>query len=587
MKYLFFILLFVMLSCTESDPINLGQEGDSCIDIACDSGLICKDDICEIDQNNDKCKDIECNQNETCNPSTGVCEENDEDKCKDIKCEASKICNPSTGVCEDFKSSDGINLAISSGENEKLYKIINSPLLFKGKLYTQLFRDVTIDEERALKVVSYDLSKFTSDTTLESLLDKTIYEQVGPNFSDSNFNTRLYPPEEIDNMLYFETLPKKEAKGQNCFTKYDLDNEVEVYHVENTPVQGEDLNTTFDLARGFFIPFNDNQNIAITEDAMIRVINPADGLSYKYGQYDYLSNGLWGGSYTNQKAFPSNETSLFVGDGIKFVATTFLADPQYVEYGSRNINDPKYKEKDIFVDFMGKYTGDKQYTKLSSKESSFSMIIHDNNIYFFVGLVYENKDGGIYDKKDLYLLRYDTDANLQDITFIDTDNNIMFAEITNLYKYNENLYFRYKTTDKEELCAYNILEKKFKFRYEIGTSALYSANLVNTYVITGDTIIIPEISYQNESYVYDIVFKIIDINDGKVIKTLRHKDLRNLSEDNRTTLKFSFSDKDAVYFVGENKKDKIIKNIIVKIDSNNKIEKSRARFDNHHTGIVK
>ena len=211
-------------------------------------------------------------------------------------------------------SSAGVYIATSNETIKSVYEVRGSPLLHDSKAYTRLYRAVNTDGlDVGMKVLSYDLSQFNADMNLSDLATNILYEQEGPNYTNARINQRYYDIAEVDNTLFFSTLPESiDTLSQSSFIKYDIDTQTELYHAKRDPIKGENLNITFDLARGWFIPFSSDTYMGIVEDAVVKVIDVADGASYQYAStYDYFGRGATGGLYTDGVPPVADENGFF------------------------------------------------------------------------------------------------------------------------------------------------------------------------------------------------------------------------------------------------------------------------------------
>ncbi len=495
----------------------------------------------------------------------------------------------------------GIYVAQSSETTKNIYAFWNHPLLYNDKVYTRLYRRFDFNVDKGMQVVEYDLSKFTSDTSLDTLLSSTIYADEQAAADTANFNQRYYDLLQLDNALHFSILPKdKEIKSQSGRMKYDLSSKTVDYTIHTDPIQGKYHNTTFDLTRGWFMPFNNNESIAIIEEGVARVMDPMDGASYTYGDYDYLSDGVNSGNYTDGIP-PVIKDSRFFFASQKFYSVAILANEAYVDYGWRNYgNDPEYIESDILEDFKALYTGTKEYRLAnyggnSSGLGTPELIVDGEYIYNIAKLSYDNSDNNLM--HDFYLLKYDTQANLISIELLEEGTdiyNIFYAYQP--YKYKDNLIFKVAKSSYNYLYSYNLTTKSYNFKYQIGTKELAGYmkrdGAITSYIVTGESIILPEFiksSTQEEySFYFDLVFKVLDINNGTVLKTLSHKALKNMRKgDDGIAVMSSLSNESSAYFFAQKNSKSAIDKLIIKIDTpDNSVPKSQYRFDNQHSGII-
>jgi len=499
---------------------------------------------------------------------------------------------------ENNISSNGIYVAQSNETSkENVYTFYNKPILYKGKVYTRLFRSFNINVDKGLQIVEYDMSKFHSDTPLNNLLAKTIYDKTVSN-KDVNprLNTCYYNLLRLDDSLYFAGMPhNKSEKSQSVRIKYNLTSENVEYDIGNTPVMGKRKNTTFDLTRGWFVPFDSNSYIAVAENDAIKVFDPSDGSSYKVNGYDYFIDG----SLDCYSLPPvATDSRLILRSGGYLKSIKILPDG-HATYGSRDTNY-EYIISDMLKDFKEKYTGTKEYKYIDydgvGNVNPSELILDGNTIYNFAKLGYTNDSG--FTSYDMYLLKYNSEANLQEIINLQegVDNKVSPFYIYRPYKYGNNIIFKLAKGDESYICSYNLSEKKYNFKYKMGSLSLsdnYTGNQNSSYIITGDTIVFPEIkaSSKSDEYYdyYNLVFTAIDINNGKIIKQYNHKALQNLKyRVDKINIQSSLSDKNSIYFFAKKTTENFIHKMIIKIDStNNKVIKSQYRMDNQFTGVIK
>ena len=497
-------------------------------------------------------------------------------------------------------SSAGIYMAESKETDKNGYEFYTHPVYIGSTLYAREYR-FSYSTTIAMKVVGYDLSRFTADSNLSDLLSETVYEQEGPNYTHARFNQRYYDIAEVGGALYFSTLPKDiNTSSQSSYIKYDIASRSQIYHQQGTPLKGKYLNTTFDLARGWFIPFSNDQYMGVVEDAVVKVFNVSDGSYYKYGtssQYDYFGRGDGGGSYTNGLPPVGDNDHFYFADS-KFYNVSYLSN--VVDYGDRDYNnDPEYKVRDILEDVKANYSGSKEYTLANYNGDASGaispLVVEGDTIYLIASMAYDNSEG--YRLHDLYLLEYDKTSTLQEMYLLGEQHKIGASfDATHVYKYGDNLYFKFRSDSKSEFCSYDLTTHAYNYKKVIGnhTNSSYQDHVWITYAITGDTVIIPEkvkpadydVDDSETTYYYDLVFTVLNLNDGTVVKTLKHKEFMKLGSNDGVYLKGIYSDANSVYFTGTKWTRTTQHNVIVKIDSNNSVHFSRFRFDAHHTGVI-
>ena len=451
------------------------------------------------------------------------------------------------------------------------------------------YRGFDFEVDAGMQVVAYDMNSFTQDKNLSDLGENIIYEQVGPNYTNARFNQRYYDIAEIDNNLFFATLPEDiDTLSQSSFIKYNTLTNLKVFHAKDTPAFGDSYNTTADFARGWFIPFNSNQNVGVIEDSVVKVLDADDGSFYQYGTYDYYGSGDTRGQYVDKKAPVSNDTNFFYAANKKLYNIGFFPAAGQVDKGSRIYStDSEYKVQDILVDINANYTGSKTYYHI---ENMSTLILDNSDIYLFASLKYDDDEG--YPQYDLYLVNYDTSSVFKSADLINSNESAgAYFDVLEPYKYGNKIYFRFRHNSKHELCSYNLVSNDFDFKYEISNHPAFDSIPFNSYIITGDKIIISSkikrTDYDSEPYGFDLVFKVLNM-DGVVQKTLHHKNLDNLHDtSNDVRVIASVSDADAVYFFATRYHSAYQHSLVVKIDTHaNSVQKSRNRFNNHLTGVI-
>ena len=500
-----------------------------------------------------------------------------------------------------------IYVAESNETTEDTYTFYNQPLLYKGKVYTRLFRGHPSNTNIyfGMKIVEYDLGAFNKDMPLKNLQSKLLYQkELLSSNTNHNFSQRYYNLLRLGDSLYFSALPtNKNQPSQSGRIKYNLSSYTPDYEIYTSPVLGKRKDKTFDLTRGWFIPAYNNNYIAVIEEAESKVFEAATGEVYNYDGYAYLCEGENDALHTLYPipAVVKNNNYYYASN--KLYKAQILPNKSYVEYGRRDLlADPTFVEKDILSDFKTLYNGTKNYRIANYNGRGIDvpeLIVDGNSIYMIARLGYDNSNNEtLY---DLYLLEYDLDSNLKNITLLDTSSKALsdiYAYVP--YKYKDTIYFKVGKDDKHYLYAYNLTQKKYTFQFQIGSAKLDSYFVRDTYltdyVITGDKIILPDYEESaksnNNLFSYNVVFRILDINSGKVLETLKPTALQNLkwgTYDELVTIRSSLSDKNAVYFFATKNSDvkKYTHNLIIKIPHSNKIVKSQYRIDNSFSGVYK
>lgn len=464
------------------------------------------------------------------------------------------------------------------------------------------------------KVVSYDLSSFNSSMPMANLPTQTIYDATVHTIEyENHFSQWHYNFAEDNGNLYFTTLVENmSATSQNTLFRYDIDNGTEIYHTSH------DNYTHGDLTKGWLIPMNDTK-MAVVEKGESKVLNISDGSSIKYSGDDYISGKGWS-SGSDAHAYPPvanseryfDVYSLTQNYSKKLVNITFLADAANIADGVRDVNmaqysnhfnNPNYKVIDIEDSFKAKYTGDHNYSLASGFFSNMNgaKLVLDNNdtLYMLAEFNYDNNESIFGFATDLYLLEYDMNSTLKELTLLHKNLELDGAA-SKFNKYKDTIYYTYGYRDDRnrehiDLCAFNVKTKKEVFAWEItrarheDDSGISSSTIGKNYVITGQTIVVPRKVATPADPNYNIVFDIIDINSGEFIVSAGHNSLTNLNNENSLSFNYSLSDEDAVYYVMKRDHEDYDHDLIVKIkvDSyRNTVQKSRQRYDKRYSGMI-
>ena len=490
------------------------------------------------------------------------------------------------------------------------------PLLDRSKLYLyneKYFVRGSRADNIQKTVISYDLSGFDEDRNISDLFDKTIYYQA----DDGNiaytylYNPRLYNMVKDQNFLYFPTLPEsKESKSHSRFIKYDLVNEEIVYHADRDPQYKEGHRGTFDLAQGWFMPL-ENQQLSVVQTGQqgtLSIINTSDGLPVQYDGYDYYTANSLSSAITHYESIPvvNNERYFYVdftevlgGEyGYHLFNVKLLEDSENVHNGERDINlaqhsneynNPNYRVDNIINDFKEKYTGDHNYTLYSGFGIPLPGLMLDNDkLWMLLPVVYETGTthlGAPNKIIDLYLVEYNMSSEIQNITLVESSKESWAPSmyVSKPYKYKDVIYYIYgEGLHDHVLHAYNVNTNTFVFKKDI-------AHEINTnnigfsydYILTGDTIVVPQQindKTDRHNYNYNIVFDVLDIHTGELIKRIEHDALRLFNIDNSVSLDAIVSDRDTIYFTmtksfKEGSKRVQHQMIIKMVSFDNKVEK--------------
>jgi hypothetical protein len=504
------------------------------------------------------------------------------------------------------------------------------PIIYKGKMYANISQPYQVDEDGSTsyhlvyEVNEYNLSNFTDDTTLETLISKHIVKEdtlISPLLS-----FQISSIMELNGYLYFPSIPNGEyfsAESDKDFYKYNLhkynlDKKKEVYEKEDYGVfqhrkdqfqiciDSPYNNFSTPIIDGWMVPGN-GTNIAFLhgegmteidacsgEDIKVmevgnvvaerRVKEPSCWYSVSVDHEDRADGLLFYKDFSI-----SNNYAYFSPNGFKLSKTTFERQDK-THYGHSGVD----KSVDVFDDFKTKYGNAKNYTFLQLQPEG---IIDGDKIYLLATLNYGSPDGsGIYGYTDLYVFIYDTDLNLQEARLIiaASQQEIGVPEAYRFYKYGDNLFFKYNNDDIPELYSYNLQNHSIDFHYFLKKS-FNTDSLKFDYAITGDTIVVPhEVkNFDDKNVDFDIVFSVLDIKTGKVLKEFKSDKLAVEHWDDyifKTLGSYVYAN--SVYFVFEKSYqgygDHYTHNLLVKINSqNNKTKITRYRGDNRLSGVIR
>ncbi len=523
-----------------------------------------------------------------------------------------------SAVVSPFLSSLSLNnspeiiIAESNSTSEDFY-FKYPPLIYKNKMYVTyggVDSNPEISEDNASdlgfhmkhSVLEYNLSAFTSDMILESLVEKKIYD-------NNTVKMPFFGPVtssimEQNGYLYFNVYP--DYRGFENFTgylyeniKYSFKDKSYVYDYIGKPFIGE-FGDALHITRSWMTP-GSGTSIAFIENERMTQIEACSGEDKRV--YEGNIEAVEGWSLLSTKVRTAEPATLYNSDisvsdtssyysiaNTKLSSTTFNAQGK-TTFGYRGAD----KTVDIFDDFVAKYGNAKSYETVFTHEDT---VFEDGDIYFLGSGSYINSDE--MSTFDLYLFKYNTNLELQEATLIvegDTDAMVFFApEAKNLYKYKDNFYFKYQNYLTPEFYSYSNTNKEINYTYSLkGQLRGYNgASIGYDTAITGDTIIIPQNIISSDSdYDYDIVFTVLDINTGAVLKTIKHEKLANVEANDfayRSGGVYIYAN--SVYFVMRKTKyggsGKYLHEMLIKLDSaGNKTQLIRHRGDNRYSGVIR
>lgn len=487
----------------------------------------------------------------------------------------------------NVKSLNGeIYVAESNTTKEGIIGFWNHPLIFKNKMYSRY-----LDYYYGLAthyVNEYNLSAFTQDMTLESLESKKIYSHTQGEYY--LFNTSFYNLMEENGFLYVPTLPLDEATSQSGIMKYSLERENITYEINNSPRLGKRQDITFDLTRGWMTPSN-GKDIAFIDGFLMRRFDSCSGkektVEETRNHIRYIYSKLAGGSIEDSQIPPvSDEKRYFILHNQTFESMTFSSP---TSYGYMDTTAPNHTTKTLLDDFIAKNGDAKSYRFAQSRSE---MILEKGHIYFIAGIRYTASD--TFDYEDVYIMQYSTAMELEATCLIGSDERVSELNVARqFYKLGSVLYFKMQKFSSTYLYAYDLDTKQVKFNYEINGTRLRSNLAADAMAITGNTIIVPQRVYAedhpDDSYYYDLVFTVLDANDGHVIKQIKHSKFKNFAINDYISILSALIYGDSVYFtLKRSPHDNIDHSILVKIiNPENKVQMTRYRGDNRFSGVLK
>jgi len=528
----------------------------------------------------------------------------------------------------NLPSMDKEILIAESNVSKNDFNFYYPPIIYKGKMYGNFGGRYEIDNNGTTSYVNryevneYNLSKFTQDMALESLISKKIFSanrEISPIFSPSVSSIM-----ELNGYLYFNAFPIKGGFYNDDQVnldyenhKYDIRNQKSVYTKASHPIyiykknpsdsikcNRTEYTNVVSITQGWMVP-GSGTKIAFLDGEKMTEIDACSGIDSKVTEGDEVLSG--GGPHyyctysvmvdqrENEMTSPfalsvSNDFNYFSVNEDELSSTAFERQNK-TRFGHSNVD----RSVNVFNDFTTKYGNSKSYTHLQLQNE----LLLDGDALYLLGVMSYGSDDDTYNTlnayNDLYLFKYNTNLQLQDATLLvsDTKKLLDLPVAKWFYKYKDNLYFKYDNGHSREFYSYNLENKKVNYTYHIGSMYKNGVNWYD-YAITGDTIILPQnINSSKKGYDYDLVFTVLDLKSGSVIKTIRSDKLQ-IEDSTDTSLKSmgSYVYGGAVYFVFEKNYvgygDHYTRNILIKIDSpNNKTKVSRFKGDNHITGVIR
>lgn len=526
-------------------------------------------------------------------------------------------------------------LIAESNVSKNDFNFYYPPIIYKGKMYGNFGGRYEVDNNgtssylNRYEVNEYNLSKFTQDTTLESLISKQIFtahREVSPFFAP-----KVSSVMELNGYLYFNAFPLQGGFVQGSWApsedlsinlhyenhKYDIRNQKSVYVKDshpwyiykndptdpNNPSQMQcnisEYTNVVPITDGWMVP-GSGTNIAFLNGEHMTQIDTCSGKDVKVTEGD---EDLQHGKYCTYSVMVdqrdpkensvgslavSNAYSYFSTNGDELSSTTFEREKKTL-YGHSNVD----KSVNVFDDFINKYTNSKSYTYLQLQEES---VLDGDTLYLLGNMGYGSDDGSaIFAKNDLYLFKYDTNLQLQEATLLTPALKQLLEPpvAKSFYKYQNNLYFKYDNGSSRDLYSYNLEKKKVNYSYHIDST--YRNNIFwYDYTITGDTIILPQnVHSAKKGYDYDLVFSVLDLKSGALLKTIKSDKLQVENQFNYSFKSMgSYVYADSAYFVFEKsyvgQGDHYTRNILVKIDSpNNKTKVTHFKGNNRMTGAIR
>ena len=525
---------------------------------------------------------------------------------------------------EEFKTTDEILIA-ESNVSKNDFNFYYPPLIYKGKMYGSFGgfyieetpgSDGTTDTSyRTLyEVNEYNLSKFDHDMVLESLISKKIYSQDREHFPI--FSPTVSSIMELNGFLLFNTFADYEGwsnfisyKYENH--KYSLRDSKDIYTTISSPRFIYDNSTecnmieysnSVSITKGWMVPAS-GTNIAFLDGERMTQISNCSGEDVKVieGEPDLTKPACKYSVKVDQRdkdvlssshISVSNDYTYFSINGAELSATTFERQGK-TRFGHSNVD----RSVNALDDFIAKYGNAKSYDYLQLQSEA---VLDGDEIYLLATLNYEGDvdDPMFFAYSDLYLLKYNTNLELQDAALIISTSEKLLVppEAYRLYKYGDNIYFKYQNEVYPEFYSYDVVKHQLNYTYSLRGSLRYGyeLSLDYDYAITGGTIILPQNAQSTiADYDYDIVFTVLDIDTGEVIKTIRSDKLQveDLGDYSYSTLS-NYVYANSVYFIFEkgynSVGDDYKRNLLVKIDSpTNTTKVTRFRGDNRFTGLIR
>ena len=466
------------------------------------------------------------------------------------------------------------------------------------------------------EINEYNLSRFDHDMVLEDLISNNIYSkdrEYFPFFSESVSSIM-----ELNGYLYYNVYPSY-TQWDNFISykyenhKYDIKNKKHIYKSTGSPKYRFDksdfcntieYNNNVSITYGWMVPASGTKIAFLSGERMTQidscsgkdaqVTEGLDNILYPYAKYctysikvDQREKDILNLS----RMAVSNEFTYFSINGNELSATAFERQNK-TRFGHSNVD----KSVNVLDDFIAKYGNSSSYTYLQLQDEA---VLDGDDIYLLGVFNHGSDDGGpLFAYSDLYVLKYGIDLVLKDAQLILKGGSKKTAppEAKRFYKYKDNIYFKYKNDVYPEFYSYNLNEKKIDYSYSLKGSLRfgYDQSLDYDYAITGDTIVLPQnMKSIKDGYDYDIVFTILDIKSGAVLKTIKSErfQIKDIQDDIYVTLG-SYVYANSVYFIFENSYigygDHYTRNILVKLNSpKNKTKVTRFRGDNRQSGLIR
>lgn len=542
--------------------------------------------------------------------------------------ELAKVALPYLSNAEFKKTSDILIAESNVSKND--FNFYYPPIIYKGMMYGNFGGNYIdnhqgsdgigdISHRHLYEVNEYNLSKFDHNMVLEALISKKIYSEDREYFPV--FSPTVSSIMESNGYLYYNAYPEYKGLGSIVNSvyenhKYSLRDAKEVYKYIGSPLfyhkrQNDSCyledakdNPYYDdvvpITFGWMVPgsgttiaYLQGERMTQTDscsgkDIIVKQLITTKPFKQYTCAYSVKVDQREKDILTTSWLSVSNEYNYFSINGNELSSTSFNRQGK-TNFGHSNVD----KSVNVLNDFNKSGANTKNYNYLQLQDEA---VLDGDSIYLLATLNHGGDDPDspyLMSYADLYLIKYNTNLEFQEANLIvaASRKTLEAPETSRFYKYQDNIYFKYQNDDTSlELYSYNVINHKLNYRYNL--HSLYTSDF--DYAITGNTIIIPQnVKSTKVDYDYDIVFTVLDINTGAVIKTIRTPQLQIKDfSDYFFKSMGSYVYANSVYFVLEKTYvgmgDHYARNLLIKINSSsNKTKITRFRGDNRQTGLIR